>query len=91
MNTESSSYMTHDARPQGSTCDGSSGDIAGDAIRPANTTRGKPLETPENIARAVHLAPTRSHRALHRVAAVLVALVVMCLVMAAIVWWRLLT
>jgi hypothetical protein len=88
MNTERRSCVTHDAR---STCDVLSGNIPGDAIPPTNTTRLKRFETPEDIARALRVAPTRSDWTLRRVVAVLMALVGMCLVMAAVVWWRLLT
>jgi hypothetical protein len=90
MNTEKRSCVTHDAR---SACDVLSGNIPGDAIPPTKSRRLKRLETPEDVARALRVASTRFDfdRPSSRVFAVLVALVVMCLVMAAVVWWRLLT
>jgi len=87
MSTESTKHVAQDARPQCSM----SKDIDRDATPPSNPTRAKRLETSEDIERALRIAPTRSDRTLRRVVVVLVALVVMCLVMAAIVWWRLLT
>ena len=88
LNTERRGCVTDEAR---STCAVLSGNIPGDTITPTNTARFRRLETPEDIARALRVASTRSDGTSRRVVAVLVALVVMCLVMAAIVWWRLLT
>ena len=65
MNTEGKKHVAEDARPQCSTCDGSSNDV--DAMPPSNPTRVKRLETSEDIERALHIAPTRSDRTLHRV------------------------
>ena len=88
LNSERTSRMTHDAL---SSSDVFPGRISGDAIPPTDTARLKRLEEPEDIARALRLAPTRPDGTLRPVVAVLVALVAMCLVMAAVVWWQLLT
>ena len=91
MNTESKNYVAKDVRPRGSTCDGSSNDTVRDAMPPSSARQVKQLETSEDIERALHIASSRSDGTLRSAVVVLVALVVVCLVMAAIVWWRLLT
>lgn len=91
MKTEIKTHVPQDAQSECWTCDSSSVEIAREPTPSLNRTRVKRLERSEEIARALHLAPTRSERTLRRVVVVFVALVVMCLVMAAIVWWRLLT
>ena len=55
LNTEEGSCVTHDAR---SACDVLSGNIPGDGIASTNSTRLKRLETPEDMARALRVAPT---------------------------------
>ena len=87
LNTERKSCVTDDAR---STCAVLSGNISGDATPPANTPRLQRLTAHGDIARALHVTPMRSEWTSRHAVAVLVALVVMCLVMAAVVWWRLL-
>ena len=91
MNADSKTYVAQDARPQCSTCDGASNDIICDAMPPSNPTRVKRLTTSDDIERALHIAPTRPDGTLRFAVVTLGALVGMCLVMAAIVWWRLLT
>ena len=58
---------------------------------PLERTRVKRLETPEEIARALRLAPPRKNSALQSMVVALEVLVIVCIVLAAIVWWRLLT
>lgn len=91
MTAEIKANLPPDAQPQSSPCDRSSDDFIRDPVPPSNPTRAKRVESSEDIERALHIAPTRRDRSLHRVVVVLVALVVMCLMMTAIVWWRLLT
>ena len=91
MNAESKTYVAQNTRPQCSTSDGSSNDIICDAMPPSNPTRVKRLTTSDDIERALHIAPTRPDGTLRFAVVALGALVGMCLVMAAIVWWRLLT
>lgn len=91
MNTENKTHVVTDAEPQRSTCEGASDDVVRRPMPSRNGARPKRLETQDEIERALHIASTRYSRTSHRVVVVLVALVVICLVMAAIVWWRLLT
>ena len=91
MNADSKTCVAQDARPQCSPCDGASNDISCDSMPPSNPTRVKRLTTSDEIERALHIAPTRPDGTLRLAVVALGALVGMCLVMAAIVWWRLLT
>jgi hypothetical protein len=88
VTTESKTRVAEDARPQCSTRDASSSDTA--ITPPANAAQVQ-RGVSEDSERAVQVAPTRCDLAQRRAVAVLAALVVMCLVMAVIVWWRLLT
>jgi hypothetical protein len=79
-----------DAEPQRSTCEWAPDDVVRRTMPSATRSRPKRLETQEEIERALRIAPTCSTR-IHCDSIVLVALVLVCLVMAVIVWWRLLT
>ncbi len=91
MNAKSKTYVAQDARPQCSTRDGSANDIICDALPPSNLTRVTRLTTTDDIERVLHIAPTRPDGTSRFAVVALGALVGICLVMAAIVWWRLLT
>ena len=91
MKSDSRTYLAPDVGPKCSTCDGSSNDIICDAVPPSNSTRVKRLTTSDEIERALRIAPSQPDGNLHSAVVVLGALAGMCLVMAAIVWWRLLT
>ena len=58
---------------------------------PLERACAKRLETPEEIARALRLAPPRKNSALQSMVVALEVSVIVCIVLAAIVWWRLLT
>jgi hypothetical protein len=81
--------QAHDARQYSD--EESSHEVVHDAMPPSSAPPAQQIESPENIRRTLRFAPTHVERTLQRVAVVLAALVVMCLVMAAIVWWRLLS
>ena len=88
MTTESKTRVAEDARPPRSTRDASSSDTA---ITPPASSAEVQRGVSEDSERTMQVAQTSCDQALRLAVAVLAALVVMCLVMAVIVWWRLLT
>lgn len=70
--------------------DNSLGNVVHKPMPPLERTRVTRLKTPEEIARAPHLAPPRKNRALQSMVVALEVLVIVCIVLAVIVWWRLL-
>ena len=65
-------------------------EIPAEAMQPLSKKQAKKPEMLDDIERPLHNVPAIYDKALHRMAVVLAALVLMCLVLAAIVWWRLL-
>ncbi len=88
LNTDTGICLPHDHRSAGN---GSSGSMPDRTIPRPSTTPLRRLETSEDIARSLRVALTRSDSASGHAFTVLVALVAMCFLLAAFVWWRLLT
>lgn len=66
------------------------GEVLTKAMPSLSEKRAQQLELLDDIERPLHNVPPIYDKALHRMAVVLAALVLMCLVLAAIAWWRLL-
>lgn len=71
--------------------DNSQDNVVHKPMPPLERTRVTRLKTPEEIARALRLAPPPKNNALQSMVVGLEVLVIVCIVLAAIVWWRLLT
>lgn len=92
MNTEElTAPATSRARTESAMYDASLDKVVHRPMPPLERTRFVRLETSAEIAQALHIDAMPSNRTSRRVVVAISALVLTCLVMAAIVWWRLLT
>jgi len=91
MNTELETTMPASARSECSMRGDSQDKVVHKPMPPLERPCVKRLETSDEIARALHLAPPRTNRALQGMVVALGVLVMVCIFLSAIVWWRLLT
>lgn len=91
MNTELDTSVPTSGRSECLLRDDSQDKVVHKPMPPLERTRVKRLETSEEISRALHLAPARTNRTMQGMVVALGTLVIVCIVLAAVVWWRLLT
>jgi hypothetical protein len=91
MNTELETSVPTSGRSECLSRDDSQNKVVHKPMPPLERTRVKRLETSEEIGRALCLTPAPTKRTLPSMVVALGALVIVCIALAAVVWWRLLT